>query len=96
MSRLRVREFAEALGLNMSQLQAAINRRLPAEQSPVALGTVRRYWYGTKDGNANGTPIELVDIHLLGTIARVLGVRPSDLLNEDELGQWTPALLAVA
>ena len=84
MARLRVQDTATARGLNLSQLHAAVNKR---REQPVAMGTLRRYWYSTKDGLARGEPIELVDVHLLGTIARALGVPVAELLNEDELGQ---------
>lgn len=88
MARLKVQEHAEKRGLNLSQLQARVNKRL---EKPVAMGTMRRYWYATRDGKARGDAIEQVDIHLLGTIARALEVRVSDLLNEDELGQMRAA-----
>jgi hypothetical protein len=87
MARLKVQDVATQRGLNLSQLQAAVNRRLPATGEPVAMGTIRRYWYATRDGKEQGKPIEQVDIHLLGTIAKALQVRVSELLNEDELGQ---------
>jgi hypothetical protein len=93
MARLRVQEQARERGLNLSQLHAAVNKRLDL---PVAMGTMRRYWYSTKDGKEYGPPIELVDLQLLGTIARALGVGLSDLLNEEELGQWAPGLAAAA
>jgi hypothetical protein len=91
MSRLRVQEQAAQRGLNLSGLHAAVNKRL---DKPVAMGTMRRYWYATKDGSATGDPIELVDVYLLGTIAKALGVQLSELMNEDELGQMRAALHA--
>lgn len=91
MPRLKVQEQARQRGLNLSQLQAAVNKRL---DKPVAMGTMRRYWYATKDGKETGPPIELVDLHLMGTIARALGVTLGDLINADELGQARAALLA--
>lgn len=84
MARLKVQEAAKARGLNLSTLQAAVNKRL---EKPAAMGTMRRYWYATRDGKEQGDPIEQVDIHLLGTIAHALEIRISELLNEDELGQ---------
>jgi hypothetical protein len=87
MARLRVQEVAAQRGLNLSQLQIAVNRRLPATIEPVAIGTIRRYWYSTQNGKASGDAIKLVDINLLGTIAKVLDVPVSELLNESELGQ---------
>ena len=85
MARLRVREQAEAKGFNMSQLHTMINKRHDTDK-PVAMGTIRRYWYSTKDGKQHGPSIELVDLHLIGTIARALGVSLFDLMNEEELG----------
>jgi hypothetical protein len=93
MSRLKIQERAVERGLNLSGLHAVVNKRL---DKPVAMGTMRRYWYSTKDGSAAGDPIELVDVHLLGTIARALEVPLAALLNEDELGNWRPALLQAA
>lgn len=84
MARLRVRDAADARGLNLSQLWAAVNKRL---DEPVAMGTMRRYWYSTRDGSERGEAIELVNVHLLGTIARALEVKVAELLNESELGQ---------
>lgn len=84
MARLKVQETAKKRGLNLSQFQAVVNKRL---EQPVAMGTMRRYWYATRDGREQGTPIEQVDIYLLGTMAKALEVRMSELLNEDELGQ---------
>lgn len=91
MARLKVQQVATERGLNLSQLQAAVNRRLPPTEKPVALGTMRRYWHSTRNGNIGDAPIELVDIHLLGTIARVLDVPVGDLLNGEELGQFARA-----
>lgn len=89
MARLRVQDVAAQRGINLSQLQIAVNRLIPDEpgREPVAIGTIRRYWYSTQDGKAIGLPIKLVDINLLGTIAKVLDVPVSELLNEAELGQ---------
>jgi len=91
MARLRVQEHARQRGLNLSQLHAAVIQRLG---QPVAMGTLRRYWYSTKDGKEHGPEIELVDVHLLGVIARVLSVPVAALLNEEELGQMRAAPLA--
>ncbi len=57
----------------------------------VPLGTIRRYWYSTMDGKAEGKDIELVDVYLLGSVAKVLEVSPGELLNEAELGPLVPA-----
>lgn len=86
MARLLVKELAERRGMNMSQLLAALNRRLPADP-PLALTTLRRYWHSTKDGKETGPPIELVDITVLAAAAAVLGVRLGDLFDETELAK---------
>jgi hypothetical protein len=88
MARLKVQERARARGLNLSQLQMQVSNRMGRV---VPLGTIRRYWYSTKDGKEQGPPIELVDVFLLGTIARALEVPVSELLNEEELGQMRQA-----
>jgi hypothetical protein len=95
MTRLRIRELAEARGLNLSQLWGAVNRRT-TQAEPIALNTMRRYWYSTKDGKETGPDLELVNLDILVTIARVLGVSAGELLNEDELGQRVPDLRAAA
>lgn len=82
MARLKIQEVAKSQDLTLSRLQAAVNRAIPAEHEPVAMGTIRRYWYGTQDGKASGDAIRLVDIQLLGTIASVLNVPAAELLDE--------------
>ena len=84
MARLRVQDKARERGLNLSELQVRVSARMGRA---VPLGTMRRYWHSTKKGKAADEPIELVDIYLLGTIARVLEVPIGELLNEEELGQ---------
>ena len=93
MSRLKVQEHARERGLNLSQLHAAVNRNR-RRAVPVAMGTLRRYWYSTKDGKAQGDPIEQVDLSLLSTIAQTLGISLADLVNEEELERMRAALLA--
>lgn len=88
MARLKIQEVAREQGLNLSQLHTAINKRL---DNGIAMGTLRRYWYSTRDGSASGEPIELVNVYLLGTIATALGVPAGRLLNESELGQTRAA-----
>jgi transcriptional regulator with XRE-family HTH domain len=70
MIRLRVKELAEARGLNISQLQ---------RQSGLDLGMVRRYWYneGTRG------PLSEVNLIALGKLAEVLGVHPGELIDPD-------------
>lgn len=91
MARLRVQEHATQRGISLAQLHMRVIGR---KGTPVSMSTLRRYWYSTKDGLERGEPIELVDVHLLGTIARALDVPVTELLNGEELGQWEPALAA--
>lgn len=88
MARLRVQERATERGINLTQLHMRVQGRTG---KPVSMSTLRRYWYSTKNGLERGDPIELVDVVLLGTIARALGVPVADLLNGDELGKYSQA-----
>lgn len=85
MARLKVQEKARERGVNLSELQVRVSNRMGRV---VPLGTLRRYWHSTQKGKTGADkPIELVDVYLLGTIARVLEVPIGELLNEEELGQ---------
>lgn len=75
MARLRIRELAEAAGLNISQLQ---------RKADITMGTARRYWYNTRDGKTEGDPLEELNLPVLHAIAKVLGVKVKDLLSEEE------------
>jgi hypothetical protein len=75
MPRLRVRELAEANDLNISQLQ---------RKADITMGTARRYWYGTRDGKAEGEPLEELNLPVMRSIARVLGVKVRDLLSGED------------
>jgi transcriptional regulator with XRE-family HTH domain len=84
MARLRIRELAESAGLNISQLQ---------RRADITMGTARRYWYNTKDGKADGDPLEELNLPVLQSIAQVLGVKVRDLLGDEDR---TTLLLAAA
>ncbi len=87
MARLRIREIAEEQGLNMSQLQ---------RQSGMTMGVVRRYWYNTANGLAEGDPLEMVSLAYINKLAEVLRVEPGDLLGDQEKseGITIPGLVA--
>ena len=70
MPKLKVQDLARAKGFNISQLQL---------KTGVAMGTMRRYWYGTRDGKAEA-------------IAKTLEVKLIDLIDEADRLAW---LLAV-
>jgi len=84
MPHLRVQELARAQSLNMSQLQLKVG---------VAMGTIRRYWYGTRNGKEVGEPLTEVDLAILGKIANALHVRLLDLISEAD---WLTLRLAGA
>jgi hypothetical protein len=84
MPKLKVKELAEERGLNMSQLQ---------RKSGVTMPSVRRYWYNTRDGKANGEPLVEINLTVLGAIARALGVVTKDLLSDED---WLALCAAVA
>ncbi len=75
MARLRLREIAEAQGLNMSQMQ---------RRSGLTMGAVRRYWYNTSDGKENGPRLALVNLDALDSLARVLRVQPNELIGPEQ------------
>lgn len=81
MPRLRVREVATQKGLNMSQL---------SRRADIAMGTVRRYWYSTSGGKADGAPLREIDMVVLQAIAHVLDVPIAALIEEDESNHGTP------
>jgi transcriptional regulator with XRE-family HTH domain len=83
MPKLKIQELARARGFNISQLQL---------KAGVAMGTMRRYWYGTRDGKTEGTPLQEVDLAILASIAQALEVKLADLIDEAERLAW---LLAV-
>ncbi len=86
MARLRLKEIAEVQGLNMSQLQ---------RQSGLTMGVVRRYWYNSTDGKAEGPSLEMVSLTHINRLAEILRVKPGELLGEEESeGIYDPALLA--
>lgn len=73
-ARLNVRKVAEARGASITSLHF---------ETRLALGTVRRYWYGTSDGREDGPRMAEIDLEKLGKIANALGVCTLDLLIED-------------
>jgi hypothetical protein len=92
MGELRVREVAEAKGLSLSQFYQEMAVARSRRGEPLAINTVRRYWYSTRDGSTGGDPLEQVSLPFLREIARVLGVGVCELLTpEDDLGNVWPA-----
>ncbi len=84
MTKLFVRERAEEQELTLSKLQAQIFIKTG---KMIPFGTLRRYWYSTKDGSAAGVPLDMVSLSVLRDIAKALGMNASDLVNDEGLGQ---------
>ena len=70
--RLRVKELAEARGLNISSLQ---------REAKIPMSTARRVWYSTSDGKEKGPPLKLVNLEAVDRLSRYFQVEPGDLLE---------------
>lgn len=81
MARLRVREVAEAQGINLSKLQRSAD---------VAMRTARRYWYNTQTGNVEGKALEEISLPVLKRMAAVLKVKIAELIEDDAQSRKTP------
>lgn len=92
MAILRVKSVATDKGMNLNQLYQAVNAaRARRDQEFVAMGTVRRYWYSTRDGSTASEELDQISWSFLQELATVLGVSVYDLLpEEDGLGNLLP------
>jgi DNA-binding Xre family transcriptional regulator len=73
--RLRVRELAEAQGMNLAVFQ---------REAKLGMSTARRLWYNTSDGSPNGLPLRRLDYDSLEVLCRFFGVTPNDLIDITE------------
>jgi DNA-binding Xre family transcriptional regulator len=73
--RLRVRELAEARGLNISTFSREAN---------LGMSTARRLWHNTSDGNPKGPPLRRLDYDSLEVLCRFFGVTPTELIEISE------------
>ena len=71
--RLRIKELAEARGLNISSLQ---------REAKIPMSTARRLWYSTSDGSEDGPPLKLVNMEVIDQLSRFFGVSPGELLEQ--------------
>jgi hypothetical protein len=71
--RSRVRQVAEAKGVKMSALQRT---------SGISMTSMRNLWFSTNDGTPDGEPLRQIHLPSLYAVARILGVRPLELLEE--------------
>ena len=72
--RLRIRELAEARGLNISLLQRGAS---------IPMSTARRLWYSTSDGKQYGPPLQFVNLETLDRLSQYFAVEPGKLLKRD-------------
>ena len=74
MIRLRIKELAEARGLSLSTVQ---------REAKLPVSTARRYWWSSRTGlQRDAGTLNEVNLFTLSAIARLLNVRPGDLLIE--------------
>jgi hypothetical protein len=73
--RLRIKEVAEARGLNISSLQ---------REAKIPMSTARRVWYSTSDGSEDGPPLKLVNLEVIDQLSRFFNISPGDLLERDD------------
>lgn len=92
MAILRVKDAAARQDMNLNQFYQALNAaRARRGQEFVAMGTVRRYWYSTKDGSTTSEELDQISWAFLQEVAGVLGVSVYELLpTEDGLGNRLP------
>ena len=73
--RLRVKELAEARGLNISSLQ---------REAKIPMSTARRVWYSTSDGKERGPMLKLVNLEVVDQLCQFFGITPGDLFERVE------------
>lgn len=74
--RISIRRAAQRRGWSISEVQRRTLLPMPL---------VRRYWYGTRDGSADGAPLETVTLRALDAFCRVFGEPPGAFLLPDDL-----------
>jgi hypothetical protein len=70
--RLRVRELAEAQGLNISRFQ---------QEAKIPMSTARRLGYSTSDGKEKGPPLKLVNLEMIEQLSKFFDMAPGALLE---------------
>jgi DNA-binding Xre family transcriptional regulator len=71
-TRMRVRELAEARGLDLATFQ---------REAKLPVSTARRYWYSTEDGSPNGEPLKRVNMETIDKLSEFFGCPPGDLFQ---------------
>jgi hypothetical protein len=70
--RLRVRELAQARGLNLSTFQ---------REAKLPMSTARRVWFSTSTGSADGEPLQQISFDVLDHLSAFFGVAPGELFE---------------
>ena len=70
--RLRVRELAEARGLNLSTFQ---------REAKLPMTTARRVWFSTSTGSAEGEPLAQISFEVLEVLSDFFGLEPGGLFE---------------
>lgn len=73
--RLRVKELAEARGLNLATFQ---------REAKLGMTTARRLWHNTSNGNLGGPPLRRLDYDSLELLCRFFGVTPNEVIEISE------------
>ncbi len=73
--RLKIRDIAEARGLNISSFQ---------REARVPMSTARRLWYSTGDGKESGPALKLVNLEIIERIAEFFEVDAGELLESEK------------
>ena len=73
--RLRVRELAEARGMNLSIFQ---------REAKLPMTTARRVWFSTSSGSADGEPLQQISFEIIDVLSRFFEVTPGDIFERVE------------
>lgn len=70
--RLRVRELAQARGLNLSTFQ---------REAKLPMSTARRVWFSTSSGSVEGAPLQQISFDVIDQLSEFFGVGPGELFE---------------
>jgi hypothetical protein len=70
--RLRVRELAQARGLNLSTFQ---------REAKLPMSTARRVWFSTSTGSTEGEPLQQISFDVIDQLSEFFGVGPGELFE---------------
>lgn len=70
--RLRVRELAQARGLNLSTFQ---------REAKLPMSTARRVWFSTSTGSPEGEPLQQISFDVIDSLSLFFDVAPGELFE---------------